>query len=187
MATKTLDVTYYKQSGTGSPNNYSNAGSKMVGCEGNRYRLLGFQFTTPNTGMCRFKFKMMGSFTTWDNKTSANCGAKLRYIVTTSSSVPAITTDSFGTITGTDTYISCDYKYKLLEPSTTYYLWIFPSEYYNGVWSYSEMTLTFDGGGVHIYDGSKWKTAIVWIYNGSSWKRALPWIYNGSSWKTTKT
>lgn len=72
----------------------------------------------------------------------------------------------------------------LLQPNTTYYVWVFPGSTTYGWWYWcNTMTLTTSGGAglVYIDNGSSMVAAIPYIDNGSSWVQAMPYIDNGSS------
>ena len=46
------------------------------------------------------------------------------------------------------------------------------------------ITVNIPAGCVHIWNGSKWLTALPYIWNGSKWLQAIPYIWNGSKWLT---
>ena len=165
-------------------------GSDYIGCEGSHYRVMGYSFKTPATGIVNFSFSLYtNSHHNWGtSNNSTTAGDKLKYTITTSNSVPAFGAASLGKVKANNGRIYSDGSItKILSPNTTYYLWIWSGSYYSYAWEVSgqSVTITYDGGVVNLYDGKEWKKAVVWIYDGKQWKNAIPWIYNGKEWKNT--
>lgn len=137
MATITLsDPIFYSNGAAGA--------SYVVGYESNVNRVVRYTFVSPSSGISHvdlsFKDMRMG------NGTSTN----LSFYIGTSSTDHA-NAGSGSTYTGTLTYSSPTWSGSadvILQPSTTYYLWVFPSTTTYGWWWWNTGTasLTYNGG-----------------------------------------
>ena len=74
----------------------------------------------------------------------------------------------------------------ILQPNTTYYLYIFPGEakygYFYNRDSTLELILEGAAGGVQIRDGGKVETFQPWIYTSGTWASYIPQVRDGGSW-----
>lgn len=190
MATLLATPTYSRVRPVGDVDTLQSTTSWYIGGEGQRYRIVGYKFKTPATGIVSLSFELyVNSYQTWvSGNTSSTAGEKLRYKITTSTTAPKPSDAADGTMGGNNGRIySSGTITKVLTPNTDYYLWIYSSEYYNFVWEVAnkQPTITYNGGVANIKTSSGWKKAIPWIKTSSGWKQAIPWILHGGSWKNT--
>ena len=185
---------YYTYSGSGSSTTISSGphstSSYYLGGENGNNRIVAYKITTPATGITQLSFSLSpSSYTTgYSDHTSAKAGGYLKYCITTSTTCPhPANTASLGTITATNTSISTSTITCILNPNTTYYLWIFSSQYYQGYWNVEDknVTITYEGGVVRIYTADGWKMAIPYVYTANGWKQAIPYVYTANGWKNT--
>ena len=179
-------TSYYRK--TDSVSVAHHAGSYIIGCESNRYRIMGYKFTTPSEGISQLSFELeTGGYTTgYSSHTPSLSGDKLGFVITEGNTPPLPSNTSLGKITATNSLISSSVVTAVLKPDTTYYLWIYSVEYYQGYWTVEgkNVKITYVGGVVNIYTSNGWEKAIPWIYTNGAWHQTIPYIYNGG-WKNT--
>lgn len=118
---------------TSSPTFYSNGNSgasTVAGYEGGRTRVVRYSFTAPPEGATQIGFWTNGVYRGDSDCMATSLSAR---ITTSASDCPSIGTASQGTLNYSSNvvsgYVSCT-----LMPSTTYYLWIYPSNRTYGYW-----------------------------------------------------
>jgi hypothetical protein len=138
-------TSYYRKTSSLSTAHHTN--SYYLGCEGNNYRIIGYKFTAPSSGITQLSFTLTASsYTTgYDAHTSKLAGEKLGFCITTDNTPPLPSQTSLGTITATNSSFDSNTVKTILTPNTVYYLWIYSTEYYQGYWEVSgkNMTITY--------------------------------------------
>lgn len=156
-----------------------------------------FTFKTDANGASSVSWSLPNNYGTFNGSISASSTGTqppLRWHIGTNASSHINAGSSTTTYSGNVTaklsggvYTLSGSKSMVLQPNTTYYLWIYPNTttagYYN-LTANQQATVTTSGaaGLVYIDNGSKFEAYQVYIDNGSSWDLYMPYIDNGSSW-----
>ena len=161
---------------------------QVVGYLNSKNNVVRYTFKTDSSGASSVSWSIP------NNYLGGGTAPALRWYITTSATSHTNAGSSaayHGTVKVTDVG-SGNYTFSgnaniVLQPNTTYYLWLFPSTttygYYNLTQS-QQATITTSGaaGLVYIDNGSGFDAYQCFIDNGSSWDQYIPYIDNGSSW-----
>lgn len=148
MATITLNGPSYYLAGT----NVDNLNSRVVGYESNYNRVARYSFTSPSSGASHVDLSFTGMTLGGGTQTP------LRFYIGTDSTDHA-NAGAGSSYTGQMSYSNSTWSGSadiILQPSTTYYLWVFPSTTTYGYWYwvYCTATMTSNGGLKTVISGS---------------------------------
>lgn len=148
MATITLNGPSYYLSGT----NVDNLNSRVVGYESTYNRVARYSFTSPSSGASHVDLSFTGMTLGGGTQTP------LRFYIGTDSTDHA-NAGAGSSYTGQMSYSNSTWSGSadiILQPSTTYYLWVFPSTTTYGYWYwvYATATMTSNGGLKTVISGS---------------------------------
>lgn len=182
MATVTLGSPEFYAAGTSGV-------SHVIGYGDGQNRVVRYSFTAPSDGGSKFSFSFLNVsvyngfnsvtpeeslrfYVGPDASSHANAGADSEY----SGSAVVTAGDAGYTVTG-----EADIK---LDADTTYYLWIFPSTTYWGLFNWTSVAasaeVTGPQGVIYIDNGTGFDAYQVYIDNGESWDLYIPYVDDGT-------
>lgn len=163
--------------------------SSVIGYGDSQNRVVRYAFTTPSDGGSKFSFSFT-NVSVYNGFNNVTPEESLRFYIgsNVSSHVNAGASSEYSgaavvTAIGSGYTVSGEVEIKL-DPDATYYLWLFPSTTYWGLFNWTSAVASAEvigaQGVVYIDNGTGFDAYQVYIDNGESWDLYIPYIDNGT-------